>query len=113
MIDAMKDMCAGIDWLRDRVTPAVVQLEISKDRAISEALAEIQPLWTKEEIRRRCVFLRTVGSQLETLHVDGVPVIVFYPGETTQEWKDDRLVVTYTQKYKRVRMVQVGEAGNG
>jgi hypothetical protein len=113
MIDPMKDMCAGLDWLTKYVTPAMIQLTASKDAAISQALSEIQPLWTKEEIARRCVFLRTVGSEVETLHVDGVPVLVFYPGETTQEWKEDRIVLTHTQKYKRVRVVQVGEAGNG
>lgn len=106
MIDAMKDMCESLDWLRAHTTPAMVQLSVTKDHAITEALAAIQPLWTKEEVARRCVLLRTVGSQLETLHVDGIPVVVFYPGETTQEWKEDKLVVTYTQKYRRVEVVR-------
>lgn len=106
MIDAMKDMCESLDWLRAHTTPAMVQLSVAKDHAITEALAAIQPLWTKEEVARRCVLLRTVGSQLETLHVDGIPVVVFYPGETTQEWKEDKLVVTYTQKYRRVEVVR-------
>jgi len=110
VIDAMKDMCDGLDWLREHTTPAMIQLTIAKDRAIAEALAAIQPLWTSEEVGRRCVLLRTVGSALETLHVDGIPVIVFYPGEATQEWKDDKLVVTYTQKYRRVRAVEAGNS---
>lgn len=101
----LKDMCNGLDWLQQHLTPAMIQLSASKDRAIGEALQAIQPLWTQEEIRRRCVFLRSLGDEIETLHVDGTPVLVFYPGETTQVWKEDRLVVTYTQKYKRVRMM--------
>lgn len=107
MIDAMKDMCQGLDWLREHTTPAMIQMNIAKDRAIGEALAAVQPLWTKEEVGRRCVFLRTVGSEPETLHVDGIPVLVFYPGEVAQEWKDDKLVVTYTQKYRRVEMLKL------
>lgn len=105
MIDAMKDMCEGLDWLREHVSPAMVQLSVMKDRAISEALQTIQPLWTPEEIKKRCVFVRPVGNEIETLVVDGIAVIVFYPGETVQEWKEDRLIITHTQKYRRIQAV--------
>jgi hypothetical protein len=110
-IDALKDMCDGLDWLRDHVTSAMVQLTASKDRAISQALAAIQPLWTSEEIAHRCVLMRSIGSETETLFVDGRAVVIFEPGEATQEWRDDRLIVTYTQKFKRVQAVKVANDG--
>lgn len=106
-IDPLKDMAEGLDWLRTHVTPAVVQFNFSKDRAISEALAAIQPLWTKDEVARRCVLVRSLGSEGEQLFVDGQLVIRFSPAEFTQEWHDDRLVITCTQKFKRLQMVKL------
>jgi hypothetical protein len=105
--DPLGDAARAFDWLREHVTPAMIRLTASKDRAIGEALQAIQPLWTCQEIARRCVFLRSVGSEGETLFVDGIAVLIFEPGETTQEWRDDRLVITYTQKFKRVQAVKL------
>jgi hypothetical protein len=105
--DALGDAARAFDWLTRHVTPAQVQLTVSKDRAISEALTAIQPLWTSEEIGRRCVLMRSVGSQGETLFVDGIAVLVFEPGEVVQEWKDDRLVITITQKFRRIRAAKL------
>lgn len=112
MIDPMKDMCGALDLLREITTPAMLHLTALKDHAIAQALQSVQPVWTKEEIGRRCVFLRTLGSEVETLHVDGIPVIVFYPGETVQEWKQDRLIVTHTQKFSRVQAVSLKAANS-
>lgn len=109
LIDPMKDICEGLDWLKDRVLPAHARVEFLKDQVITEALMAIQPLWTKEEIRRRCLLVRCVGSQIEELFVDGVMVVQFEPPETSQEWKEDRLVITCTQKFKRIQSVKVAK----
>jgi hypothetical protein len=105
--DALGDAARALDWLRDHVTPAQVQLTVAKDHAISHALATIQPLWTREEIGRRCVLLRTIGNEAETLFVDGIAVLVFEPGETVQEWQNDRLIITHTQRFRRVQAVKL------
>lgn len=101
-IDALKNMADGFDWLREHVTPVQVQFSFAKDRAISEALQAVQPLWTREEIASRCLIVRCVGSETEQLFVDGTMVLKFEPAEFTQEWFDDKLVITYTQKFRRV-----------
>jgi hypothetical protein len=106
-IDPLKDMSEGLDWLRSQTLPAQIQVMVAKDRAITEALQAIQPLWTKEEIGRRCLLMRCIGSEIEQLFVDGQVVLVFQPSETKQEWHDDRLVITITQKFKRVQMVKL------
>jgi len=106
-IDPLKDMAEGLDWLRTHVQLAQVSFNFAKDRAISEALAAIQPLWTRDEIGRRCVLLRCIGSEAEQLFVDGQLVIKFEPTEFEQQWHDDRLVITCTQKFKRVHLVQM------
>lgn len=106
-IDPLKDMAEGLDWLRTHVQPAQVAFNFSKDRAISQALQAIQPLWTRDEIARRCVMVRCVGSEGEQLFLDGRVVMRFEPAEFTQEWHDDRLVITCIQKFKRVQMVKL------
>jgi hypothetical protein len=105
--DPLGDTSRALDWLRDHATPAQMQLTVAKDQAISQALAAIQPLWTREEIGRRCVLVRAIGHQGETLFVDGIAVLVLDPPQTTQEWKADSLVLTITQKFKRVRAVSL------
>jgi hypothetical protein len=60
-----------------------------------------------EEIAPPLRVSRSVGSERETLFVDGIAVLVFEPGETTQEWRDDRIVITHTQKFKRVQAVKL------
>ncbi len=105
--DALGDAARAFDLLTERVRPAMVQATLQKDAAISEALATIQPAWTAEEIRRRCVIIRSVGDQLEQLFVDGILVLKLFPPEFVQEWRDDRLVITITQKFSRVRAAKL------
>lgn len=107
MIDPLGNIAAGFDWLRDHATPVQAQLTFSKDRAITEALQAVQPLWTKDEIARRCVIVRCVGSEAEELFVDGQVVLKMWPPEYTQQWHDDRVVITCTQKFKRIQAVKL------
>ena len=107
MIDPLKDMADGLDWLRDNTTAPLLQLAVSKDKAIAEALQAVQPLWTKDEIARRCMMVRCVGAEREELFVDGRCALVFYPAEAKQEWHDDKLVLTYTQRFKRIVNIQM------
>lgn len=103
--DALGDAARALDLLKTKGFPAVPTLAILKDRAISEALKEIQPLWTDAEIARRCVIFRSVGDPRETLFVDGIAVLVFDEPQATQEWTDSNLTITFTQTFKRVRAV--------
>ena len=105
--DPLGDAARALDLLAESVRPAMMHAVMLKDRAIADALAEVQPLWTTEEIRRRCVIIRSVGDPREQLFVDGIAVLVFEAPEMVQEWRDDRLVITYTQKFKRVRSVKL------
>ncbi len=104
--DPLGDASRAFDLLREHARPAMMHAVMLKDHAIAEALAEVQPLWTKEEIRRRCVIIRSVGDPREQLFVDGIAVLVFEEPEMVQEWRDDRLIITYVQKFKRVRAVK-------
>lgn len=106
-IDPLKDMAQGLDWLREHLQPVQVSFTFSKDRAITQALQSIQPQWTTDEIARRCVMVRCVGSEGEQLFVDGQVVIKFEPATFEQVWLDDRLVITCTQKFKRLQMVKM------
>lgn len=105
--DALGDAARALDLLKTKGWPAVPTLAILKDRAISEALKEIQPLWTDAEIARRCVIFRSVGDPRETLFVDGIAVLTFEEPQAVQTWTADQLSITFTQKFRRIQAVKL------
>ncbi len=38
--------------------------------------------WSRDEIRQRCRLIRLAGSPVETLHIDGVPMLEIHPTQS-------------------------------
>lgn len=66
-------------------------------------LDDFWQIWTLEDVKRRCQFVRVAGSPVETLVVDGVPLLEIHPLEFSEpERKGDSYVVTVTQNVRRL-----------
>lgn len=58
--------------------------------------------WTHDMIRRRCSLVRYVGSPVETLCVDGKPVLEIHPLQFEQVQTETGWVMKVTQNYRRI-----------
>lgn len=90
--------------ISDYVKPAMNEMVAKKEGEIKAALDEFCPAWTLEDIKRRCQIVRHWNSPVETLVMDGVPLLEIYPLEIAEPaLVGDRYVTRVTQNYRRLR----------
>jgi hypothetical protein len=89
--------------ISDYVKPAMQEMVAKKEGEIKAALDEFWPAWTLEDIKRRCQLVRVWNSPVETLVMDGVPLLEIHPLEFTEPvLEGDRYVSRVTQNYRRL-----------
>lgn len=70
------------------------------DDEVRSALNAFWPVWTLDDVKRRCQIVRVAGQPLEILCADGIPLLEIYPVETSMELKGDRYVMTMTRRFR-------------
>lgn len=73
------------------------------DAEIRAVLNEFCPTWTMIDVKNRCQMIRYDGSPVETLCMDGVPLLEMHPIESIQERTHDRYIIRYTRNFRRLR----------
>jgi hypothetical protein len=61
--------------ISDYVKPAMHAIVAKKDGEIKGALDDFCPGWTLVDVERRCQIIRVWNSPVETLYMDGVPIL--------------------------------------
>lgn len=69
---------------------------------IRSALNQFWPVWTLEDVKRRCRIVRIAGSPVETLCADGIPLLEMHPVESTMERTADSYIIRYSRKFRRL-----------
>lgn len=72
------------------------------DDEIRSALNHFWPVWSADDVKRRCQLVRVAGSPIETLCADGVPLIEIGPVQIHTELSRDTYVVRLTRTIRRV-----------
>lgn len=90
--------------ISDYAKPAMQAMISKKEAEIKAVLDEFCPTWTLEDIKRRCQLVRVWDSPVETLVMDGVPLLEIHPMEFTRATLEgDNYVMHITQNYRRLR----------
>lgn len=89
--------------LREKmIAEASGQMVGKMDDEIRAALNQFWPVWTLEDVKRRCRIARIAGSPVETLCADGIPLLEMHPVESTMERTADSYVIRYTRRFRRL-----------
>lgn len=83
------------ELIKDAREKVALQLE-------TEIRCCIQEDWSVEEIKRRCRWTKSADSLVEILYVDNKPVLEVHPIETNPELQEDKVLITVTQKIRRL-----------
>lgn len=89
--------------ISDYIKPAMTAVVAKKDGEIKAVLDEFSPGWTLVDIKQRCQLVRVHGSPVETLYMDGVPLLEIHPPEFHEPvLEGDRYIVRITQNFRRL-----------
>lgn len=90
--------------IRDEVLKnAAADMASKKESTIKIVLDETIPEgWTLADVKKRCRMVRVAGNPVETLHVDGVPVVEFWPIESEMVPTETGWTYKVTQKYRKL-----------
>jgi hypothetical protein len=79
------------------------------DAAIADALNRFLPDgWTMDDVKRRCVRVKGPNSDVETLCMDGVPLLEIHPIEMERVPNETGFSVRFTQKYRDLKPLNRG-----
>lgn len=97
---ALKADRSIISSVTDNLGAALTKRKEDEFRAVlNEALP---PGWTLEEVKRRCQLVRCHGNPVETLCVDGKPVLEMHPVEFETVPTETGWTMRATQKYRKL-----------
>jgi hypothetical protein len=83
--------------------PPMRQMVEQKEGIVRNALDECIPGWTRDDVLKRCRWTRIAGSPVETLEVDGKPILEMHPLEFSGPvLEGDRYVCRVTQAYRKL-----------
>lgn len=89
-----------ISNVTDNISAALTKRKEDEFRAVINEV--LPPGWTMEDVKRRCSLVRYHGSPIETLCIDGKPVLVLYPVEFETVETDTGRTMRCTQKYRKL-----------
>lgn len=90
--------------ISDYVKPAMTAMVAKKDSEFKGALDDFCPGWTLVDIKQRCRIERVWNSPVETLVMDGVPILEIHPMEFAEPvLEGDRYIVRINQNFRRLR----------
>lgn len=89
--------------ISDYIKPAMAYMVTEKEGEIKRALDDFWGTWSLRDIGSRCRLERVEGSPVETLIVDGVPILEIHPMEFSEPvLEGDRYVQRVTQNFRRL-----------
>lgn len=89
--------------ISDYVKPAMAAMMAKHDGEIKDALDDFCPGWALVDIKRRCHLIRIGSSPVETLYMDGMPILEIHPPQFgAPVMEDGRNVVRITQNFRRL-----------
>lgn len=88
----------------DVISAASSAMAAKQDERIKTVLDYVLPAgWTMEDVKRRCRMVSHVGSPIQTLWVDGEPVLALHPVELQHVKTDTGWTMRLTQNYRELR----------
>lgn len=90
----------GEPEVKEQVAAACIALTSKMEVEIREALNAFWPVWTLEDVKRRCQIVRC--GETETLYADGIPLLEMHPPEQSIERTDVSYIVRVTRKFRRL-----------
>jgi len=89
--------------LSDFIKPAMTEMVCKLDGEIKDALDEASPGWALVDVKQRCQRLRIHGSPVETLCLDGVPILEIHDPQFHEPvLEGDRYIMRITQNFRRL-----------
>lgn len=91
--------------IREEITSAAAgQMAKHLDVRIKAALdAFWPPGWTLDDVKARCRLVSLIGSDVQTLYADDVPLLEVYPIQLESERTTDGWTMRLTQQYRTLR----------
>lgn len=90
--------------IRDEINSALSkQLAAKLDCEIEGALNGFWPVWSMDDVKRRCQIIGRVGDPIQTLYADGVPILEIHPVQVETVKTGTGWTLRATQNYRRVR----------
>lgn len=97
---ALKKDRGIISDVTDNLGAALTKRKEDEFRAIINET--LPPGWTLEDVRRRCQLIRLINDPIETLCVDGKPVLEIHPLEFKNVETETGWTMLVTQKYRKL-----------
>lgn len=89
--------------LSELMQPAMDSLVKQMEGEFRAALDELVPDWTLLDVKTRCAIVRVQGSPVETLHIDGKPVLEMHPIEYGEPvLRGGAYTMTITRRLRRL-----------
>ena len=89
--------------IRDEITANMAtQMAVKLDGTIKAALDRHWGVWSTDDLKRRCTLVRIAGSPIETLCVDGKPILEIHPLEVETVRTEHGWTLRATQNYRNL-----------
>lgn len=89
-----------ISSVTDNLGAALTKRKEDEFRAVLNEV--LPPGWTLEEVKRRCQLVRYHDNPVETLCLDGKPILELHPIEFEQVETETGWTLKATQKYRKL-----------
>lgn len=87
--------------LEEYIKPAMERMTKQQEEIVRTAIGNVLGDFVVLDAAQRCRWTRRVGEAFQILHLDGQPILELHDLELpTQEFKEDRYVFNFTQKYR-------------
>lgn len=86
--------------ISDNLGAALAKRKEDEFREVIDAF--LAPGWSMEDVKRRCQIVRYANKLVETLCIDGKPVLEIHPLEFEQAKTETGWTIRATQKYRKL-----------
>jgi hypothetical protein len=93
---------------KELIDTAAAEMVGKLESEVRATLDGAEPGLTLADIKARCRIVTVLGSPVETLWLDNLPLLEWWPIESEMERRDDSYVVRYTRRYRRLDGVPRG-----
>jgi hypothetical protein len=91
--------------IQQHTDATMAKMLVGKEELIKRALDVTEPAWTIAAVLHRLTRTVHVPSNIETINLDGKPIIEFYPVEFGEiERRGDRYVQQVSQNYRMLNV---------
>ncbi len=91
------------ELIQGKIDETMAALLSTKEKQIRDCLDDfLGRAWTLKDVKRRMSRRIDTRTQIETIWLDGRPILEFHPLEFSYVRRHDGYVQTVTQKYRRL-----------